>query len=182
MSAGALRRSGPGRSGDRLFAQRRFAAQGRHALLQLAARGVERVTQDDVDVLVAIAVGALHVDDDVLAGDCQLDLDVENLALMVVPVRRIDDDAAGLDAVGKGAQVVGELADAGLDGWGAFHVSEGDLDRDGHDVVSLYWTFLVNDFIVEPWRLLAISIDRRGIHRGWQEYTARSGRREPNLA
>ena len=67
MSAGALRRSGPGRSGDRLFAQRRFAAQGRHALLQLAARGVERVTQDDVDVLVAIAVGALHVDDDVLA-------------------------------------------------------------------------------------------------------------------
>lgn len=58
---------GPGRSGDRLFAQRRLAAQRGHALLQLAACGIKRIAQDDVHVLVPVAVGTLHVDDDVAA-------------------------------------------------------------------------------------------------------------------
>ena len=71
---------------------------------------------------------------------------------------------------------------AGLDGRGAFHVPEGDLDRECHDAESLCWMVLVDVFIVEPRGPRTISIDRRDPAYRWQEYTARSARREPNLA
>jgi hypothetical protein len=97
-------------------------------------------------------------------------------------MRRIHDDPAGLDTVAESAQVIREFAHASLDGRGAFHVPESDLDRDCHDAESLCWTVLVDVFIVEPRSLRTISIDRRDPAYMWQEYTARSARREPNLA
>jgi len=45
-----------------------------------------------------------------------LHLDGEDLALVVMPVRRIEHDAATLDAITERAEVIRELANARLDG------------------------------------------------------------------
>ena len=56
-----------------------LVAQVRHALLQLALRGIERVAQHHVDVLVPRTVGALHVHDHVLAGSASWTLTLNTL-------------------------------------------------------------------------------------------------------
>ena len=94
------------------------SAQAGHALLQLSLRGIECVAEHDVHVVVAVALRALHVDDDILARHGELHLDGEDLALVVVPVRRIEHDAATLDAITEGAEVIRELANPRLDGGG----------------------------------------------------------------
>jgi hypothetical protein len=91
-------------------------AQAGHALLQLALRSIECVAKHDVHIVVAIALRTLHVDDDILARHGELHLDGEDLALVVVPVRRIEHDAATLDAITERAEMIRELANPRLDG------------------------------------------------------------------
>ena len=122
-----------------LFASLFIAAQRRHALLQLTPRGVEGVAQDDIYVFVPCAIRPFHVDDDVVAGQRELYLDVEYLALVMVPVRRIHDHAAGLDAIAERSEVRREFADASLDSRGRLHVPERNVDGDSHDSWALCW-------------------------------------------
>jgi hypothetical protein len=84
----------------------------------------------------ALAVRPFHVDEDVVARQRDLHLHVENLALMMVPVGRVHDYAAGLYAVAEGPKVGRELVDAGLDGGRGVHVTESDVDGNCHDSIT----------------------------------------------
>src|SRR5512145_2983244 len=116
-----------------IFVPVAFTAQTRHSLLQLALRRVERIAKHDVYVLVPVALRSLHVDDHVLSGERHLHLHVEDLSLVMMPMRGVDDDTARLNAVAEDIEVRREVADACLDRRRRLHMAKRDLDGDGHD-------------------------------------------------
>ena len=71
---------------------------------------------DYAAVLVAVALRSLHGHDHILAGQRKLHLDVEDLALVRMPVRRVEHDATRRYLVAEYAEVVRQLAHASLDG------------------------------------------------------------------
>lgn len=62
-------------------------------------------------------------DDDLAAGNREIDADMEAFAMLVVLVRDLDHHAATDDPIIKLRQFVDLLADARIHGGGRFHVS-----------------------------------------------------------
>ena len=96
-------------------------------VLKLAPRRVERVANDDVHVLVVLLRGWLARDGDLLVRHLDVDLDREEIALVAVLVRRIDDHAATDDVVVKLLELLCAGTDRGLDGGRAADVVPSDL-------------------------------------------------------
>ena len=92
-----------------LFAKSIFASQRRQPLFQLSLSGDESVAQHHVNIFMVTAIRFFHVYDHVFARNGQLHLYVVNLAVILMPVRRIQYDAARLYAVTENAKVIREL-------------------------------------------------------------------------
>jgi hypothetical protein len=69
----------------------------------------------------------LAPDDDLATGDREVDPNLEDVALLVPPMRTFDDNAARDDAIEKAIELLGPLADARLQRSRRLHVAEGDL-------------------------------------------------------
>src|SRR3546814_13874120 len=67
-------------------------------VLEAAACRIEGIAQSDVDVLMRLVAAGVAVDHYLLAWNADFDSDVEEVALGVLPVQRLDHDAARRDA------------------------------------------------------------------------------------
>lgn len=103
------------------------AAPALHALFELARGGVEGIAQGDVRILMGVLVVLVAGHGDLAAGQGDVDVHAEQAALMLVLVRRLDDDAAADDLLTVTVEFRGEFVDAGLQGRRGIHVTEGDL-------------------------------------------------------
>ena len=81
---------------------------------------------------VPIPLRPFHIHDHVLPWQTDLHRDIEHLALVVMTMRCINDDATRLYAVAEHVQMIGETADTRLDRRGSLDVPERDLDRCCH--------------------------------------------------
>src|SRR5262245_9151751 len=104
-------------------------------IFELAHRGIEGVADGDIDVLVRLVLRSLLIHMHVVAGHADVDADLVELALVVMPVRRLDGDVAAHDALEKAVKLGGLPADDRFHGGRWIHVAEADLQ--GHLHVSL---------------------------------------------
>ena len=95
-------------------------------------RGIEGVTDRDIDVLMGLVDGLGPVDDHVLPRHADIDPHAVELALMMMAVRRLDHDGAADDAVVEAFELRRFLANALLDGGGGVHIPKADLQRYRH--------------------------------------------------
>ncbi len=93
-------------------------------VLELPAGGVECVPYGHIDVFVGVMLARVAVDDERTSGHANLDAHVIDLALAVVPVRRLDHHAAGVDSPEEGLELVDPFADLRLDRIGGIHIAK----------------------------------------------------------
>src|SRR6185312_15033953 len=110
----------------------RDAVQKPHAVLQLPSCGVERVAYGDVQVFVRVVLAGIAVHHDVSPGHRDIDVDLIQLALSVMPMSRFDDYPARFDAVGNFLEFLHAMAYLRLDRRGRIHVAKSDLQIEWH--------------------------------------------------
>jgi hypothetical protein len=98
-------------------------------VLQFAASGLEGVAQRHVHVFVGVIRGVTVVDREFMTRDGDPQGDVEQLALVVMAVRRLDCDVAMDDMRAELLEAPGELANARFQGRRGLHVTECDFQR-----------------------------------------------------
>src|SRR5262245_26979711 len=96
-------------------------------IFELAHRGIEGVADGDIDVLVRLVLRAFLIHVHVVARHADVDADLVKLALVVMPVRRLDGDVAAHDALEKAVKLGGLLADDRLHGGRWVDVADADL-------------------------------------------------------
>ena len=102
-------------------------------IVELARDRVERIADRDVDIGVRGILRAIAVDDQLFARNMDVDPDLVAVAVRLMAMRSLDDDPSTRDSPGVPLQLLLRLfADSGLDGLGAIHVLEGDLERNLH--------------------------------------------------
>lgn len=106
-------------------------------VLQLPFGSGECVPNGDMGVLVGLVVRPGPVDDDAPARNVQFDGNPEQPALVLMPVRRLDDDPAGDDPVEQSFEMDNAAPYIGADGVRYGHVTKFDLRRDLHEPFSV---------------------------------------------
>ncbi len=101
-------------------------------VLEPAADDVEGVADRHEGVLVLLSIMSFPADDELAAPDGQVDTHVEQVPLAPVPVKLLEHDPRGGDAVMKAIELLGALLDSGGDGVRRLHAAEGDLHRKDH--------------------------------------------------
>ena len=91
-------------------------AQPLGVVLQLAPGSIEGIVHGLVGVLVRGALSMVAVDHDVLAGHVQVQVDVEMLALLMMPVRLLHHHVAAGDAIEELLELVRVVADVRREG------------------------------------------------------------------
>ncbi len=99
-----------------LFVRFHLAAPHSDVILKLPPSRIECIAYRDTDILVGVMLRRIPTDDDVLAGQMQVDGDVKQLALLLMLVRRPDRHAAADDDVRVPLQFARQLVYGGLDG------------------------------------------------------------------
>ena len=116
--------------------------------LQLAAGGLERVAQCYVDILMGVVFFMFMVHQHLMTRDGDVQVHMEDPALLVVVVGRLNDDLAPHDAVVKFLQPGHLLANVNFDGRRRLHVPEGNLKgfvHDGHlSFCAIFATKMIN--------------------------------------
>ncbi len=110
----------------------RAAVEPVHVVLQPATRGVERIADGDVQILVCMVLAWFPVHHDRAPGNRQIDADVVDLAMAVVSVIGAQRHPAGGHAIPKLLEFLNPAPHLGLDGRRRFHATEGDLDVGWH--------------------------------------------------
>src|SRR5262245_61856046 len=99
-------------------------------VLELTPGRIEGVADRHVDVLVRALLRGLA------PRDTQVNADVEQFALSMLPVRRLDHHANARDPIVELLELGGLLPDVGLDGRRRRHVPEADLQWNLHTVTK----------------------------------------------
>lgn len=71
------------------------------SILQLAFRSIEGIAHRDVDILMGMVLPGVAADDELSAGDPDVDDDVVELALPMVLMGRFNGDTAADDVLGE---------------------------------------------------------------------------------
>lgn len=100
-----------------------LAALRARVVIQLPFRGVERIAQRGVHVL--LPRRAIH--DEILSRDCKLDMHVIELALLLTMLRQPDRDPAAADFVMKTLELCHVVADMLFDRSGTLDAAENNL-------------------------------------------------------
>jgi hypothetical protein len=101
-------------------------------VLELAAGGVEGVTNGDVDVFVRLVLVWLAIHDHDLARDREIDPHVEEPALVMMAVMLFHHHVAGGDVVAELLEPAGFFPNALVDGGRGSHFAEGDSKGNLH--------------------------------------------------
>src|SRR5512144_3106087 len=107
-----------------------------HVILEPARRGIEGIADGYVDIFVGLVFRAAPLHDDLLAGDGDVDADIEKLALVMMAMRSFDDDPTAGDPLIEPVEPADLVSDVRFDGVGRVHVAERDLQRDLHAEAS----------------------------------------------
>jgi hypothetical protein len=94
---------------------------------ELPLGGIERITQDDIDILIF-----LLADDDLATGYLDIEMNAELFALMLVLARHLDDHMTAHDVRKQVIQFLGFLPYVILDCVGMGDIAQGDLQRKFH--------------------------------------------------
>src|SRR5208337_1711237 len=103
-------------------------------IFELALYGVEGIAQRHIDILVGLPFPVLTLGNELALRGRDVDVDLENLALVVMLVRRFDNDLTAYDLGAEALQMERELADSRLHCRGRGHVPKRDLQRQLHDL------------------------------------------------
>src|SRR5512144_1399978 len=96
-------------------------------VFELPPRSIEGIANGDIDILVRMVQRPGMADEDVLPRHADVDADIVELALVVMPVGRLDDDLATDNPVMEVLEFGGLLADPRLDCGRRFHAVKGNL-------------------------------------------------------
>jgi hypothetical protein len=109
-----------------------------HEILKLAARGLERVTDRHVGILVGASDIRIAVDDDVgRTRHGEVDPHAIGIALVMAMLGTPDDDTCRGDATVELLELLGFLPDPGFDRIRMSNVLERDVQRNLHQVTPL---------------------------------------------
>jgi len=95
-------------------------------VLELPLHGVKRISNADVDILVAMVGRRLTIYDQFSTRNRKVDPHVEQLSLMMVPVWSFDHDVAGRDPIVEMLKAIDPLLKSRLDGSRWLHIPKGD--------------------------------------------------------
>ena len=109
-----------------------LAAPRSRMILEQPPRRVERVADRDMDILMRVPRRRVATDDDLPAGDRQVDAHAEQVSLLVAAVAALDDNAAADDAVEEPLEFCGAPANSRLQCRRGSHVPKRDLKRELH--------------------------------------------------
>ena len=112
--------------------QLHIAAPLANVVFKQPAHGVKRVADGDMGILVRVVRLGIAADDDLAAGNTEIDADAEQVALLAARMLAFDDDTAGYDPIEKAFELLGACAYARRNRLRAVHVTKGDLKRDLH--------------------------------------------------
>jgi len=98
------------------------------------AGGVESIADRDVDVFMGMVCRGIAADDDLAAGNFEVDADPEQIALKAPRMPAFDDNTARHDTIEKPLELLGAFADARRDRVRGIHVPEGDLKGNLHRI------------------------------------------------
>jgi hypothetical protein len=101
-------------------------------ILELPPRGMKRIPDRHVDILVRAVEGMIVADDDVGARHGERHPHVNALALAMVLVRVFDHHVTALDSIVELLQLGRSVPYEFLECRGRLHISKRDLDREGH--------------------------------------------------
>jgi hypothetical protein len=97
-----------------------------------AVGGVESVADRDMRILMRVVRTAVAADDNLGAGNGEIDVDLKDVALLVPPAAGFDDNPAGGDPVEELVELFGALPYSRFERRRGFHVAKGDLERQLH--------------------------------------------------
>jgi hypothetical protein len=103
-----------------------------NVVFEQPAGRVEGVADRDINVLVRMVRRGIAADDDLAAGNFQVDADAEQVTLLTPRVPALDDNTARHDAVKEPFELCGPLAYACRDRVRGIHAPESDLKRKLH--------------------------------------------------
>lgn len=101
-------------------------------ILQAPLNGIESVADGDIDVLMGVMFPGLSIDHDFGTGNHEVDADVVQLSLVMVPMRRLDDNMASGDSIEELFKPFGPLTDPSFHRIGVRDVAKRDLQWDLH--------------------------------------------------
>jgi hypothetical protein len=96
-------------------------------ILQLTTSGIEGISDCYIGILVGMVLIGMTIRDDLFARQGDIDFHAKKLALMMVLMRRIDNDAATGHVLGELFELGGLFSDFRLHGIGMLHVAKGYL-------------------------------------------------------
>src|SRR5512134_4099917 len=79
---------------DRYLMRLHVARHLTHVILEPARRGIEGIADGHVDIFVGLVFRAAPLHDDLLSGNGDVDADIVEVTLVVMPMRSFDDDPA----------------------------------------------------------------------------------------
>lgn len=98
-------------------------------ILKLPASSIKRITDRDMQVFMGMMLGRIALNHNLPLGHKDLDPDVIETPLAVMPVMCLNDDAARDNAIKKLLQPCHSVANVVITANGRFHVTKGDADR-----------------------------------------------------
>jgi len=98
---------------------------------------MERVSNRDVDILVRSVLGRAP-DDDFASGNDDLDPHVVEAPLVVMPVRRVDDNATAHHPIERLLQLPHSAMNVRFDRQARVHLMERDLNGETHDLLVMH--------------------------------------------
>jgi hypothetical protein len=101
-------------------------------VLEPSAGGVERVANRDVRILMRVVHAAIAADDNLRSGNGEIDVDLEDVALLVPSIAALDNHPAGGDPLEEPVELFGALANSRFERGRRIHVTEGDLEWRTH--------------------------------------------------
>jgi hypothetical protein len=101
-------------------------------IFEQPAGRIESIADSDVDILMRMVCRGIASDDDLAAGNFQVDADAEQITLLTPRVSALDDNTARHDAIEKPLELYGPLAYASRDRVRGIHVPKSDLKRKLH--------------------------------------------------
>jgi hypothetical protein len=96
-------------------------------ILQLSLDGTEGVTYGNIDIFVGMVLIGTATGNDLATGDRQVDTHMEQFALAVMLVRRLNHYATGHYVIAETVEFFGLLLNVGKQCIGSLHVTEGYL-------------------------------------------------------
>jgi hypothetical protein len=101
-------------------------------IFEPATQCVEGVANGDMRIFMRVVCAVIAADDDLAAGDREINANFEHIALVVARVLTLHRDVASGDAIEEMLKLLGTLADPYLQRWRWVHASKGDLKRHLH--------------------------------------------------